>query len=115
MDTAWRTHLAGAAAGAVNGLFGGGGGMVFLPMLSGRLEDRKLFPTCVAVIFPICCVSALVYLLRDGGALWTAVPYLLGGAVGGFLGGRLYRRIPTLWLRRIFGCFLLYGAWRYLQ
>ena len=42
--TGWvRPALAGAAAGLVNGLFGGGGGMVLVPLLSGWcvLEERK--------------------------------------------------------------------------
>ena len=45
-------RLAGGAAGLANGLFGGGGGMVFLPILSrwGGLPPRKLYATCVAVV-----------------------------------------------------------------
>ena len=51
----WRAHLAGGLAGLANGLFGGGGGMVFLPILSrwGNLDARKLYATCVGVIFPV--------------------------------------------------------------
>ena len=43
-----------------------------------------------------------------------AVPYLLGGLGGGFVGGRLFQKVSNLWLRRIFACFLLYGGVRYL-
>ena len=45
-------RIAGGAAGLANGLFGGGGGMVFLPILSrgGTLSQRKLYATCVGVI-----------------------------------------------------------------
>ena len=62
MSEAWKSRLAGAGAGLVNGLFGGGGGMLFVPALTwqGRLNDRQIFATCVGVILPICCVSALV-------------------------------------------------------
>ena len=54
-------RVGGALAGLANGLFGGGGGMVFVPLLSrwGGLSPRKLYPTCVAVIFPVCTVSAV--------------------------------------------------------
>jgi uncharacterized membrane protein YfcA len=44
----------------------------------------------------------------------TALPYLLGGLVGGFVGGRLMDKVPVIWLRRIFAAFLLYGGVRYL-
>ena len=56
MEHHWPARIAGAAAGLANGLFGGGGGMVFLPILSrwGRLDQRKLYATCVGVIFPVC-------------------------------------------------------------
>ena len=62
--------------------------MVFLPILSrwGNLDARKLYATCVGVIFPVCAVSAAVYLLRRGFALGEALPYLAGGAVGGLIG-----------------------------
>ena len=116
MNHLWRSRLAGAAAGLANGLFGGGGGMVFLPILArwGGLDQRKLYATCVAVIFPVCAVSAAVYLLR-GGVAWTvALPYLCGGLAGGFLGGKLYGKVPTKWLKWLFAAFLFYGGVKYL-
>ena len=53
MEKRWPARLAGGLAGLANGLFGGGGGMVCLPILArwGTLEQRKLYATCVAVIF----------------------------------------------------------------
>ena len=113
---AWAARIAGAAAGLANGMFGGGGGMVFLPILSrfGSLPHRKLYATCVAVIFPICLTSAAVYLFRGGVSLLTAAPYLAGGLIGGFLGGRLYGKVPTKVLKWLFAAFLFYAGVRYL-
>lgn len=75
MASKWPARIAGGAAGLANGLFGGGGGMVFLPILSrwGNLKSRQLYATCVAVIFPVCAVSAAMYLWRVGcwGAGWA--------------------------------------------
>lgn len=112
----WAAPLAGGAAGLANGLFGGGGGMVFLPILSrwGGLDQRKLYATCVGVIFPVCLVSAVVYLLRGGVSLTQALPYLIGGAAGGTLGGKLYGRVPTGVLKWLFAAFLFYAGGRYL-
>lgn len=116
MDKTWSARLGGGAAGLANGLFGGGGGMVFLPILSrrGALSQRQLFATCVGVIFPVCMVSAAVYFFRAEISFLTALPYLLGGLGGGFLGGRLYGRVPTVWLRRLFALFLFYAGVKYL-
>lgn len=109
-------RLAGAAAGLANGLFGGGGGMVLVPLLQrwGGLEGRRLYATCVGVIFPVCLVSAGVYLLRGGLSLSVALPYLCGGLVGGIVGGRLYGRVSVGLLKWLFAAFLCYGGVRYL-
>ena len=62
----WKSVLAGAAAGLTNGFFGGGGGSVLVPMLTRvcGLDQRRAFATSVAVILPLCALSAAVYLLR---------------------------------------------------
>jgi uncharacterized membrane protein YfcA len=112
----WRDELAGAAAGLANGLFGGGGGMVFLPLISRdkNLTRRELFATCVGVIFPVCAVSACVYFLRAKISLTAALPYLLGGFAGGLLGGKLYGKVSTVWLKWVFAAFLFYAGVNYL-
>ena len=116
MDSKFPSRVAGAAAGLANGLFGGGGGMVFLPILSrfGTLSQRKLYATCVGVIFPVCAVSALVYLWQGGVSLYTALPYLSGGLIGGALGGKLYGKVSTKLLKWLFAAFLFYAGVKYL-
>lgn len=107
-----RSALAGGAAGLVNGFFGGGGGMVLVPLLAGwcGLEQRRAFATSVAIILPLCALSAAIYLFRGGVDLWMALPYLLGGLIGGLLGGKLFQRMNMVWLRRLFALLLLYGG-----
>ena len=116
MNEKWTARIAGGAAGLANGLFGGGGGMVFLPVMSrwGGLSQRKLYATCVGVIFPVCLVSAAVYLWKGGVSLSTALPYLAGGFLGGWLGGKLYGKISTKCLKWRFAAFLFYAGVKYL-
>lgn len=111
-----RSTLAGAAAGAVNGFFGGGGGMVLVPLLAGwcGLGQRKAFATSVAIILPLCGLSAIIYLFRGGVELTAALPYLLGGLIGGLIGGTIFKHINMVWLRRLFALLLLYGGVRSL-
>lgn len=106
--------LAGGAAGLANGLFGGGGGMVLLPILSRQLPPRRLYATCVGIIFPVCALSAGVYLLQGGLDLTQALPYLAGGAIGGWLGGKLYGLVSTKLLKWLFAAFLFYAGVKYL-
>lgn len=104
--------LAGGAAGLVNGFFGGGGGMVLVPLLTGRcgLDQRKAFATSVAIILPLCALSSVIYFFRGGLELTAALPYLVGGLVGGYAGGKLFRKLNMDWLRRGFALLILYGG-----
>ena len=108
--------LAGAAAGVVNGLFGGGGGIPLALLLTrwAKVRDKAAFACCVAIILPVCLVSVAVYVLRGGLQLGAAMPYLIGGAAGGLLGAKLFKGVKPMLLRRLFGLFLLYGGVRYL-
>ena len=111
-----KNGLAGTAAGLVNGLFGGGGGSVLLPLLNrwGTLAPRAAFATCLAAIYPMCCVSAVVYLFQVQPALETVLPYLAGGLAGGVAGGLTFQKVPVRLLKVLFGAFLVYGGVRYL-
>lgn len=115
MQVKFKHLLAGGGAGLANGLFGGGGGSVLVPLLTRfcGLDQRKAFATSVAIILPLCTLSAVIYFVR-GQLNWEAAwPYLTGGAVGGWLGGKLFRGIRVDWLRRVFGLLLIYGGTRY--
>lgn len=108
--------LAGLCAGAVTGLFGGGGGMILVPALGlfTDMEEEALFPASVCVILPVCLVCLLLR-SRVGPLPWQeAFPWLLGSAGGGILAGTLGKRIPTVWLHRLLGAFVLWGGIRYL-
>lgn len=109
--TLWYA-LAGAAAGVVNGFFGGGGGQVLVPLLAGKcgLDQRRAFATSVAVIAPLCALSAAVYWFRGQLDLALALPYLAGGLVGGFVGGKVFQKLSMTWLRRGFALLILYGG-----
>ena len=100
--------LAGAAAGVVNGFFGGGGGMVLVPLLAGKcgLDQRKAFATSVAVIAPLCALSAGIYWFRGQLDPAAALPYLAGGLIG----GKVFRKLSMVWLRRGFALLILYGG-----
>ena len=108
--------VAGGLAGIANGFFGGGGGMVLVPLLTARcgLDQRRAFASSVAIILPLCVLSSVIYLFRGGLDLAVALPYLAGGLAGGFLGGRLFQQLNMDWLRRAFALLILYGGFKSL-
>ena len=108
--------LSGSAAGIINGLFGAGGGMVLVPLLSytTELEDKEIFPASVAIILPVCLIS-LSITWHSGSPDWhTTIPYLLGSALGGIIAGILSKHISATWLHRLLGILILWGGIRYL-
>lgn len=115
-NKAWGVILSGLGAGCVNGLFGAGGGMVLIPLLTilTVFSSQQLFPISVAMILPMTAISAAVTAFSVGLPIAEALPYLLGATTGGLAAGQMGRRISPLWLHRILGGMILVGGIRYL-
>ncbi len=114
MKDTGKYAVTGALAGAANGFFGAGGGLFLVPLLVSwtKMDERKAFATSVAVILPLSAVSAVIYWMKGGLDIGVAWPYLLGGAAGGLIAGRVFQKVRLLWLRRVFGLLILYGGVR---
>lgn len=113
--TTFFTAAAGSIAGTVNGLFGAGGGMILVPLLTKwtDLDQKEVFPTSISIILPMCIITLATE--QSTPLPWLeALPYLIGSAIGGVLAGLLGRNIPTQWLHRALGVLILYAGWRYL-
>ncbi len=108
--------IAGAAAGAVNGLFGAGGGMVLVPLLTilTDISEEQTFPSSVSIILPICLISLWSAILKSGLPFTEAWPYLLGSIGGGIIAGLVENKIPVKCLHRVLGVLILWGGVRYL-
>lgn len=106
--------IIGSLAGVANGLFGSGGGLFLVPLLTkwSGLEQKRAFATSVAVVVPLSVVSLLVFLWRGSLDFAATLPYLIGGAVGGILSGCLFPKFSATLLRRLFGILLIYGGIR---
>lgn len=106
--------VSGLLAGVLCGLLGGGGGAVLVPLLTkfGGLSPEKALANSVSIILALCTLSAFFYWLRGDLRLLLALPYCLGGGLGGYLGGRYFRSLKTVWLQRGFAGLLLLAGIR---
>lgn len=86
--------------------------MVLVPLLLGwvKTEEKRAFATSVAVLLPVCAVSCVVYWWKGLLDFGAALPFLIGGAMGGWLGGRWYGAVKGVWLRRAFAVMTIYGG-----
>lgn len=107
--------LGGTAVGAANGLFGGGGGMIAVPVLKGAGRSaRSAHATAIAVILPASAVSAVVYLINGFIPLQIFLPVALGVFLGGFLGAKLLTRISGKAVTFVFALLMLAAGLRML-
>ena len=108
--------VAGICAGAINGLFGAGGGMLLVPLFTwlSALKEQEIFPSSVCVILPISIVSLLSSHPSSTVSVGTIITYMIASAAGGILAGALGRKIPTIWLHRLLGGLILWGGIQYL-
>ncbi|MDE7296680.1 MAG: sulfite exporter TauE/SafE family protein [Clostridia bacterium] len=105
----------GALTGAANGLFGGGGGMIAVPVLE-KSGMGALFAhaTAIAVILPVCLVSGAVYLWFVPIPISQLLPIALGMTAGGLLGARLLPAVSAAGVTYIFAVLMLAAGVRLL-
>ena len=104
--------MASLFAGFATGVFGGGGGMIVVPILTGLygLEPVKAHATAIATIFPLCLVSVIFYLTQGGWQWKSGLVVTAGVVVGGIVGAFLMKKIPAKWLQPIFYILMIVGG-----
>lgn len=109
------TAASGLLIGGINGLLGAGGGMIAVPMLKkAGLEQKEAHANAVAVILPISVLSTVLYIIKGYVGIPDALPYVPTGIIGSVLGTMILKKISPVWLKRIFGAFMVYAGVRLL-
>lgn len=96
--------IIGLSAGLINGLFGGGGGMVVVPMLMFLLKylPKNAHATAILIILPLSLISGMFYAVFGSVKLDLVIPVLIGVVSGGILGAFLLSKLSSKWLVIIF-------------
>ena len=89
--------LTGSVAGIANGLFGGGGGMIVVPMLNFLLkyENKQSHATALLIILPLSIVSGLFYAIFGNFNVNSGVPTAVGVVIGGIIGALLLKKLSS--------------------
>ena len=89
----------GLAVGGANGLFGGGGGMLAVPLLGATgYEEKQAHATAILVILPVSAFSFFLYALYGFCDFSVVIPTALGVTAGGVLGAWLLNKLPVKWV-----------------
>lgn len=96
--------VVGLVAGLINGLFGGGGGMIVVPCLKYLLkyETDSAHATAIAVILPLSVLSGIFYAAFGNFEWQSAVFTTIGVTVGGIMGAVLLKKLSSKPITLIF-------------
>lgn len=112
----WLTASIGAAAGALGGMMGVGGGILLVPLLVHVLRQPQHEAQAVSLAFVIgaAAVAMVPYLQREHVDLALAAVLAAGALPGVIAGARAAHGMSALRLRRLFGLAVLATAIRIL-
>lgn len=102
----------GAVVGAANSLFGGGGGMIAVPMLAKTgMDNKRAHATAILLILPVSLLSFILYAVKGFYEPSVLIPTALGVTAGGLLGAKLLGKLPEKTVNLIFAALqLIAGA-----
>ena len=108
----WKKILIGLLAGIVSGLFSTGGGLILVPALVYLMnfEDSKARGTTILCILPMVVTSSIFYYKSNYINWKIAILCAIGGTMGGYIGAKLLKKLPTKILKIAFTIFLVYAS-----
>ena len=108
----WIKIFTGIIIGFVNGFWGGGGGMICVPLLMQviRLPEKKAHATTLLIMLPLSIASLVVYFTKGNLPLVDATKIGVGFVTGGLIGALLLKIISNVWLGVVFSLIIIAGG-----
>ncbi len=110
--------ILGIAAGVLSGMFGIGGGVVIVPVLVALFgfELRHAIATSLgALMMPVAILAVITYYRAGLLNVKTSALVATGLIIGGVFGAQLQDAISIGNLKFLYGAFLVYAAWRFIE
>lgn len=111
-----KKPIIGLMAGIICGLFASGGGLILVPafIYMLKIEDKIARGTAVFCILSMVITTSIFY-YKENYINWKiGILCAIGGIIGGIIGAKLLKKIPTKYVRIIFTIFLLYVSFKML-
>ena len=101
-------------AGVINGLFGGGAGMLIVPILEKvmKLKTKNAHATAVLIVLPLCIFSVIAYIITDKFDFENGVWVVVGVVLGGVLGAVLLKKLNAKIIRFIFAFLVIFAGFK---
>jgi len=99
----------GSVIGFINGFFGGGGGMICVPLLQKVLKRQTKIShaSAIAIILPISIVSAITYVINGNFELMVTLKAGGGVILGGIVGALLLKKLNSVIINLIFSILMI--------
>lgn len=104
--------IGGGVIGLINGFFGGGGGMIAVPILERvlDLDSKQSHATAIAVIFPLSLMSATIYVINDYLQTLPLIYVTIGVIFGGIFGAFILKYLPSKIIKILFAIIMFVGG-----
>lgn len=111
-----KKMIIGLLAGLISGLFSTGGGMIIVPALIHllKIDDTRARGTSVFCILPMVITSSFFYYKGNFINWKIAILCSIGGAIGGYIGAKLLKKVPAKYMKIAFTIFLIYISFKML-
>ena len=117
MDQPLVMLVVGLAAGVLSGMFGIGGGVVIVPILTmlGFGLQEAVGTSLAALVMPVGIFAAIAYYRAGKLKIATAVWVALGLAAGAILGAQIAIGLDPKLIQKAYAVFLIYVGWRFAE
>ena len=104
----------GSIVGFINGMLGGGGGSLVVPIYQSLLnmEQKKAHANAIITILPLCIVSSIVYVFRGNYNYYNVGLISIGVFLGGVLGTFILKKANNDILTLVFYVIMFYAGIR---
>ncbi len=104
--------LGGIFAGLVNGILGGGAGVVVVMLLLtvGKLRQNQAQATALLVVLPMTVLSSILYIINGSLPVVDTIVVCISSVVGGVVGALLLGKVDSRVVKGIFSVLLLAGG-----